>query len=164
MQGHKLLNAYFIDEERTLVECLWMEELTNIVREETIEAKDGDAVWENLLKHIDIDTLHEMTYKRIRDLDEAYKDQVIAIAKERGLIWEIDDIRSNANRLVIPSIFGDFDKENDKEKLFLYKLKLFEVEAIKNSKDAQMKKKLRQAKTIIEAIQVGCNIALSSGT
>ena len=163
MEGHKFLNAYFIDEERTVVESLWTEESTNLVREHTVIAEDGNAAWENLLKYIDIDTLHEMTYKRILDMDKEYKDQVIAIAKERGLVYDIDD-ENNINELTTVGIFRDFDEENDKEKLFLYKLKLFEVEAVKNSKDNKMKKKLRQSKSIIEATQVACSIALNSGT
>ena len=67
MEDHSFLNAYFINEERTVVESLWQDK-EGVVRELTVEAREGDPAWENILNHIDIDTLHEMTFKRIRDL------------------------------------------------------------------------------------------------
>ena len=162
MQGHKLLNAYFIDEERTLVECLWVEDSTNTVREETIEAREGDVVWENLLKHIDIDTLHEMTFKRIRDLDEAYKDQVVAIAKERGMVYDIDSINTDIYKAIVKSLFTPFDANEDKEKLFMFKLQLFEEDHVKNSTNKALKTKLRKSKNMLEATKAAIEILESN--
>jgi len=158
MQGHKFLNAYFTDEERTIVESLWEEESTGIVREEIIEAKDGDAAWEDLLTYIDIDTLHEMTFKHIRDLDNMYKDQVIAIAKERGMVYDIDAINTDIYKAIASSLFKPFDPEEDKEKLFLYKLQLFEEDHIKNNTNKSQKTRLRKAKTLLEATRIAIEL------
>ena len=158
MQGHKFLNAYFTDEERTIVESLWEEESTGIVREEIIEAKDGDAAWEDLLTHMDIDTLHEMTFKRIRDLDNEYKDQVIAIAKDRGMVYDIDAINTDIYKAIASSLFKPFDPEEDKEKLFLYKLQLFEEDHIKNNTNKSQKTRLRKAKTLLEATRIAIEL------
>ena len=158
MQGHKFLNAYFTDEERTIVESLWEEETTGTVRAEIIEAKEGDAAWEDLLTHTDIDTLHEMTFKRIRDLDNEYKDQVIAIAKERGMVYDIDAINTDIYKAIASSLFKPFDPEEDKEKLFLYKLQLFEEDHIRNNTNKSQKSRLRKAKTLLEATQIAIEL------
>ena len=55
-------------------------------------------------------------------------------------------------------LFKKFNKEEDKEKLFLYKLSLFEVPEIKESKSSVKKKKLRQAKNILEATKIAISI------
>lgn len=158
MQGHKFLNAYFTDEERTIVESLWEEETTGTVRVEIIEAKDKDVAWEDLLTHIDIDTLHEMTFKQIRELDNQYKDQVIAIAKDRGMVYDIDSVNTDVYKAIAAALFAPFDATEDKEKLFMFKLQLFEVEEIRDSKDKEGKKKIRRAKTMLTACQAAINV------
>ena len=55
-------------------------------------------------------------------------------------------------------MFGNFDTERDKEKLFLYKLQLFEADPVKQSKSATKKKKLRQAKTMIDATKAALSM------
>ena len=64
--GHEFLSAHFSNNERTTVESYWITPDGKETRVEYIEAKDGDPNWENLLTHIDIDTLHEATYKHIK--------------------------------------------------------------------------------------------------
>lgn len=162
MQDHKFLNAYFTDEERTTVESLWEEESTGTVRSEIIEAKGGDVAWEDLLTHVDIDTLHEMTFKRIRALDNEYKDQVIAIAKERGMVYDIDSVNTDVYKAIAATLFASFDPTEDKEKLFMFKLQLFEVEQIRDSKDKEGKKKIRQAKTMLTACQAAISVYLGN--
>jgi len=60
---------------------------------------------------------------------------------------------------LISLIFKPFDKEEDKEKLFLTKLKLFEVDQIKKSKNRILKAELRKALTIVDAIKIGLQIS-----
>ena len=157
MEGHKFLNAYFINEERTVVESLW-EDGSGHVREQVVVAEDDNASWKYLLEYIDIDTLHEMTYKRIRALDEAYEDEVIEIAKQRGMVYDIDSVNSVVYEAIVKAIFKPFDPTEDKEKLFMFKLQLFEQESIKNSKNKTLKSKLRKSKTVIEAIKAAIEI------
>jgi len=156
--GHEFLSAHFSNNERTTVESYWITPDGKETRVEYIEAKEGDANWENLLTHIDIDTLHEATYKQIRAQNEAFEDSVIKIAKERGLVYDFDEQNTDVYKAFVQVIFGEFDPERDKEKLFLFKLQLFEAEAVKSSKNSAKKKKLRQAKTMIDAIKAALSM------
>ncbi len=160
--GHEFLTAHFSNNERTIVESYWTTPDGKETRVEYIEAKEGDTNWENLLTHIDIDSLHEATYKNIRDLDNSYKDQVIQIAKERGMVYDIDSINTDIYKAITAAIFKPFDPEEDKEKLFMFKLQLFELEQIKNNKNKTQKAKLRKSKNIIEALKAAIDIVEST--
>ncbi len=156
--GHEFLTAHFSNNEKTIVESYWTTPDGKETRVEYIEAKEGDPNWENLLTHIDIDDLHEATYKQIRAQNEAFEDDVIKIAKERGMVYDFDEQNTDVYKAFVQVIFGEFDPERDKEKLFLFKLQLFEAEAVKSSKSSAKKKKLRQAKTMIDATKAALSM------
>ena len=51
--------------------------------------------------------------------------------------------------------------EEDKEKLFMYKISLFEADLIKNCTDKELKTKLRRTKNIVEATKAAIAIVES---
>ena len=69
----------------------------------------------------------------------------------------VDDSKVNDNsfRNVVNALFKE---DENPDHLFALKLALFEVEKIRNSKDDENKKKLRQSKTKIEALQVAFDL------
>ena len=154
--GHEFVRAHFSNNDRTTVESFWTD--GDVERVEYIEAKEGDPNWENLLTHIDIDALHEATYQHIKEQNAVFEESVIKLAKERGLLYDIDELSTDTYKLLSNMLFRKFNKEEDKEKLFLYKLSLFEVPEIKESKSSVKKKKLRQAKNILEATKIAISI------
>jgi hypothetical protein len=153
---YEFLTAHFSNNERTIVTSYWgnADETIEIV----INAEEGDPNWQKLLEYIDIDTLHELTYKHIRDQVEAYENQVIRVAKERGMIYDINDIDSALHEILAEYIFKKFDSKRDKEKLFMFKLKLFELDFVKDSEDKEAKTKLRKAHNLIEALSVAIDL------
>ena len=154
--GHEFVRAHFSNNDRTTVESFWTD--GDVERVEYIEAKEGDPNWQNLLTHIDIDALHEATYQHIKEQNAVFEESVIKLAKERGLLYDIDELSTDTYKLLSNMLFKKFNKEEDKEKLFLYKLSLFEVPEIKESKSSVKKKKLRQAKNILEATKIAISI------
>tara|TARA_Y100000992_G_scaffold230304_1_gene161542 strand:- start:1991 stop:2485 length:495 start_codon:yes stop_codon:yes gene_type:complete len=159
LPGHEFLTAHFSDNERTNVEVYWVTPDGLETRVENIEAKAGDPNWEDLLTHISLEKLHEATYKHMQDNDMAFKEDVIKIAKERGLIHDLSNLNDvETMKLIVEFIFGPFDPEKDKEKLFMFKLKLFEVDKIKKSTDREMKAKLRKAENLMDAIKAALKI------
>ena len=153
--------AYFTNNERTEIEVLLItEESTDdnlVVVPYNIEAKKGDADYEWLISKIDIDQIHENTFNKIRKENEQYRDQCIAAGKEMGLILE--DLGGSLYEALIDSMFTPLDQKDLREKLFLIKLKLFEQDAIKSSKDRVLKSKLRKAPDFMSAIKYAAMIA-----
>ena len=159
LPGHEFLTAHFSDNERTNVEVYWVTPDGLETRVENIEAKTGDPNWENLLTHISLEKLHEATYKHMHDNDMAFKEDVIRIAKERGLIHDLTNLNDvETMKLIVEFIFGPFDPEKDKEKLFMFKLKLFEVDKIKKSTNRELKAKMRKAESLVDAIKAAIKI------
>ena len=156
----KFSRAHFTDNARTTIEAYWTDGRRE--RVEYVEAKEGDVHYEHLLKFIDIDALHEATYKHIKEQNSSFEESVIKIAKERGLLYDIDSVNSQMYKAIVSAIFTSFDTEKDKERLFMFKLELFEFEKIRLSKNKALKAKLRKTKNMIEALKVAIEIVEES--
>lgn len=160
MQGHKFIKAMFANNEKNIVESYWQNE-NDEVRVEFCPAEDGDEVYEMVKQHIDIETLHDETYEAIKGQDRVYREAILSLAKEDGLVWDIRDLETDNKledflKISIKAIFEKMDETKEKERLFLYKLQLFELDKVKESKSTKLKKELRQAKTMIEATKIVC--------
>jgi hypothetical protein len=160
MEGHKFIKAMFSNDEKNIIESYWQNE-NDEVRVEFCPAEDGDEVYEMVKQHVDIETLHDETYEHIKAQDRIYREAVLSIAKQDGYVWDIKDLETDNKiehlfKITTKAIFEDADAALEKEKLFLYKLQLFELDKIKDSKDSALKKQLRQAKTVIEATKIAC--------
>jgi len=153
--GHEFVRAHFSNNERTIVEAFWTD--GKVERVEYIEAKEGDHNWESLLKHIDIDALHEATYKYIKDTQNAFRNQAIQIAKDQGILQDFQD-KTVVNDMIVKMLFEKDDSSDSKNTLFVLKLKLFELEFVKNCKTRKLKSDLRKAENILQAIKIAIEI------
>lgn len=161
IEGHIFVDAYFTNNERTVVETVWFSEDDQSYRTYNIIAEDGEADWHKLLETINVDDIHERTYKKIKEQDEILKDSVVEVATERGLIYDVNVVSSDMYNALVRVLFDKFDEEEHKEKLFMMKLKLFEYPAIQRSKNNKLKSELRKAKTPLEATKIAIQIAES---
>ena len=152
IEGHKLIQAHFANNERTNIELHWQsDDDDNEVRIEFCEANESDEVYNWLLTQISIDDLHEATALHIREQDAIYREAVIEIAKADGLMFDQRSGMVDTAKLFTDVLF-DFDEDNQKELLFQIKLRVFEMEAVKNVKKPAVKTKIRKAKTVLEVV------------
>ena len=140
--GHKFVRAHFSNNERTIVESFWT---------------DGKDERVDLLTHISLDDLHEATYKHIKNTQKAFENQAIQIAKDQGILQDFQD-KTLINETIINSLFGKDDDGDSKNNLFVFKLKLFELDFVKECKKRKLKSDLRKAKNIRQAIKVAIDI------
>lgn len=171
MEGYDFLTAHFVNDERTTVEVYWTREDEDGKPETVVEyieaainseGKPADASpqWMALLEHIDIDTLHDNTAAHMAEQERQFDEMVIEVARKKGLIYDIDVLNSNSYKAIADLIFAPFDEEENKESLFMFKLQLFELEPIKNSKNRTAKASLRKSKSIIEALRYATEVVL----
>jgi hypothetical protein len=159
MEGHKYVSAYFSDQNKQTVMSFWEDpDDTDCLVEFTIQADPEDPDYKALLEHVSVDELHTNTWEYIKESEQGFKDQVIAIAKENGWIVNIDDGGSNDLYKILIDLLFNFNKEEDKERLFHFKLQLFEQEFLKNCKDKEIKKKIRRSETILEVVSHAVSI------
>jgi len=164
IENLEIHTAHFVNNERTEIEVLFLSEESTedhvVLIPYSIEAKEGDADYEWLISKIDIDQIHENTFNKFRRENEEFRETIIATGKEMGLIFDNNGVNSNLYEALVDTLFEPFVEEDMKEKLFVMKLKLFEVDAIKSSKDRELKAKLRKSKDFLSAIKYATMIAL----
>jgi len=158
VENHKFITAYFTNNERTVVESLWSNDELGTIRTFELTAEEDNPHWIELLKHITIDELHERTYKYINERNEDYENEVIRVAKDRGLIYDINDIDSQLYEVLAKILFKEYNPKKDKEKLFMFKLQLFELDFVKSCTNNDLKRNLRKAENFIEAIAITIDI------
>ena len=164
IENLEIHTAHFINNERTEIEVLFLSEESTedhvVLIPYSIEAKEGDADYEWLISKIETDQIHENTFNKFRKENEEFRENIIATGKEMGLIFDNNGVNSNLYEALVDTLFEPFIEKDMKEKLFVMKLKLFEVEAIKSSKNRELKAKLRKSKDFLSAIKYATMIAL----
>ena len=150
-----LITAYFIDNERQNIEVLTRSQDGKKVIPTIIPFDNNNPDYLNLTKFINLDQLHELTYQKNKKEKELFENQIIEIAKRDGLLTDHTKLDSSFFKTLVETIFKE---EENEDHLFALKLALFEVEKIINSSNDELKKKLRQAKTKVEALQVAIEL------
>jgi hypothetical protein len=102
-----------------------------------------------------LDQLHEATYQKKKRERKDFEDTVLQIAKQDGLIMDSNKIDTKFYPKVVEAIFGD---DENLDHVFALKLAIFELDAIKDSKKEDLKKKLRQSKTKKDIMATACEI------
>ena len=147
------ITAYFIDSERKNIEILLKD--VDKVKSHIVEYDMKYPVCQELLKVCTLDQLHENTYNKKKGEKAEFEEMVMRIAKKNNMIVDDSKVNDNSFRNVVNALFKE---DENSDHLFALKLALFEVEKIRNSKDDENKKKLRQSKTKIEALQVAFDL------
>jgi len=147
-----LITAYFVDANRQNIEMVVKSEDKKSVFTEITPFDENSEQYKVLTKFIPLDELHELTYKKKVDERKQYEENMLRIAKDEGLILENNKIDTKFFNLLVKIIFEE--KSEDKEELFTLKIALFELDKIKNSKNTELKTKLRKAQTIYDTLSV----------
>ena len=161
IDDHKVHFAHFTNDNKDTVRIEMVEPVLNAETDDddvqlieyTCEAKEGDPDFDALLRQITIDDLHENTVNYIRQERDRFEQTVLQIAHDNNIIQTLEPITSNIWESLVEILFEEFDVDKQKEQLFMLKLKLFELEPIKSSKDRAMKAKLRKATDFVDALK-----------
>jgi len=148
------ITAHFIDNERKNIEVILKDEEETKVYPYILEYNPDNPICKELLEICSLDQLHENTWEKKKDERKNYEDQVIRIAKKEGLIMDKYKLDTKFFPLLVKAIFEDEHPDH----LFALKIGLFEVEKIKNAKNDNAKKRLRQSKTKIGALKAAFDI------
>ena len=146
-----LISAYFIDNERQNIEVLTRSDDGTKVVPTIIPFEENNVLFKELTSIITVDKLHEDTYQKKKTEKKDFEDMVMRIAKKRGLVFDERKLDTKFYPVLIKALFEDVENEDH---LFALKLAMFEIKQIRNSKDTENKKKLRQAKNKIEVLKI----------
>jgi len=146
-----LIGAYFIDSDRKNIEVLTTSEDKKQIIPTIMPFDENNHSFKELTSVITVDQLHENTYQKKKDEQKIFEEKVMQIAKKDGLVLDDTKIDSNSFAKIVTAIF---EQNENEDQLFALKLALFELTAIRDSKDLDLKKKLRQCKNKIDTLKV----------
>ena len=144
------ITAHFIDNERKNIHVLLKSDDGTSVYPYILEYNPDDPICQEFLKLCSLDQLHQNTWLKKKEERKDFEDQVKRIAKKEGLIFDELKLDTKFYPRLIKSLLED---EENEDHLFALKLALFEIEKIRDSKNSELKTKLRQSKTKLEALK-----------
>jgi len=164
--GYELITAEYTNSEYNTVRAIWQDpenteaaDGSELLVETIVEVDDNSHQWKELLELTTADSILQETYVNNQRRVTAFENLVLPIAKERGLVYDLDQgIDSNIYKAIVRALFSPFDPKAQKEQLFMLKMELFNVDFIKNVKDRALKKELRQAPDLMSTVEAACKI------
>ena len=146
------VDAYFIDNERQNIEVLQTNEDKTQVFSTIIPFNEENGNFKKLTTIMTLDELHENTYNRKKEERKLFIDQVKRIAQKEGLIKQIvEHVDSDFFKLMFDFLLSD--KQEHIDRLFNFKIYIFEQDIVKNSKNESVKTAIRKSKTPLEAMK-----------
>ena len=143
------VTAYFIDNEKTTIEVQTKTEDKKSIFTTIIPFDLNNLQYQALNKTMSLDELHEATHNHHKKESEAFKQEVMRIAKEDGMV--IDKEKNDAE--FFPTLVkGIIENGDNEDHLFALKLALFEVEKIRDSENTELKANIRKSKTKVEVL------------
>ena len=146
-----LIGAYFIDNDRKNIEVLTTSEDKKQIIPTILPFDENNPSFKELISIITVDDLHENTYQKKKAEQKIFEQKVIEIAKKDGLMLDDTRIDSNSYNKLVKAIFEQGENE---DQLFALKIALFELPDIRDSKNDELKKKLRQSKNKIDTLKI----------
>ena len=150
-----LIGAYFIDNDRKNIEVLTTSEDKKQIIPTILPFDENNHMFKELTSVVSVDQLHENTYQKKKDEQKIFEQKVIEIAKKDGLMLDDTRIDSNSYNKLVKAVFEQGENE---DQLFALKIALFELPSIRDSKDEELKKKLRQTKNKIDTLKIAFDI------
>jgi len=141
------IEASFIDNERQNIEILTKSEDGKTVIPTVIPYDENNNMFKELMTIKTIDQLHEDTHNKKKEEGRLFKEEMLRIAKQDGIIG----MELNGDKYFANIVDAVIKKQDDEDHLFALKIAVFEnIKQISESDDVEGKKKIRQAKNKIE--------------
>ena len=147
------ITAHFIDNERKNIHVLLKSDDGTSVYPYILEYNPDDPICQELLKLCPLDQLHENTWLKKKEERKDFVNQVKRIAQKEGLIEQIiDEVNPKFIKLMMDFLLSN--KKEHIDRLFNFKIYLFEQDIVKNCKDESKKTAIRKSKTPLEALKI----------
>ncbi len=151
----KIIEAYFSNNEKDTICIMWNNDASGkeVLEEFYVQTDPDNAYFKSLLKEVSLEEIEEQTQKRA----VVYMEEIKRLAKRWSLSEPKDIDPKSIDKRVgtrIIKLICDFDKDDKElqELMFRLKLRIFEQDAVKNSKNADGKAMIRKAEEPIEVL------------
>lgn len=153
LSNGKYTHARFVSSRKQLIEALWHDETENKMIAITLETDLQNPNYVKLLETFSTDEISTMTDQYTRSEALNFELFVKDMAQKYGLLYD-PNAKDQNKSLNIDAIFSPVEGEAGTDLLFNIKLKIFEMQEVLDSNNAELKKKLREASTPLEAFYI----------
>lgn len=153
MENGRWTEARFLSSKKDLIAALWLHEESQQLEEILINVDLEEELYVQLLETYTTDEISTMTTEKAKEDQELFLGLVKQMALDYGLVYD-PDAAEGKESLNIDAIFNPPEGDAGTDLLFNIKLKIFELDAVVDSEDSWNKKKLREAKTPLEAFYI----------
>jgi len=145
----KIIEAYYSNPEKTLIEIIYKE--GEKAYSYYLEQNSNSQDYKDLIQEYSIEKILNSTTERLNNYRQQLK-KVVSDYQKKALEKAENEVDRLREKFFDPLI--NFDKNNQihQEFMFSLKLKIFDLDKIKNSKDEETKTVIRNSKTILEIL------------
>lgn len=144
--SNKIVAAKFLDNSNTIVEIIYKDGDEDVAFAMEVDFSNPD--FQDFLEEMNLEELEKSTYEQRKKREEAKKAYLEARVEER-----IDESKKAASIISMDEIVNElFEKKNDINFLFKFKVELFKKDVIKNSSNEEIKKEIRKSKNIFDVL------------
>lgn len=154
MENGKYIVAYYASGKKDLIIADW-EYDDGEMESVLIDVDLSNPLYRQLLETFTIDQISNTTNEKNKWEAEQFKLMVKEISEEYGLLIDPDaEDKFKNNTFTVDHIFNPPTGTDGDDMLFNIKLNIFDMEAVNNSEDTDLKKQLREATTPLEALYI----------
>lgn len=153
LNNGKFTYARFVSSRKQLIDAIWHDDVENKNIAITLETDLTNPNYVKLLETFSVDEISTMTDQHTRKEALNFELFVKDMAQKYGLLYD-PNAKDQNKSLNVDSIFAPPEGDAGTDLLFNIKLKIFEMQQVTDSTDTELKKKLREATTPLEALYI----------
>jgi hypothetical protein len=152
----KLIEAYFTNNEKSTICAVYKgtdDKGKEVAVEHHLTVDPDEYYYQELMKEVDIEEIEEHTQKRLEVYTENLKKLVKKWSMAEPKDWDPKQVDTIVNHRLMKFVF-DWDKDDKQlqEMMFRMKLRIFEKDSVKDSKNADGKAMIRKAEEPIDVL------------
>ena len=153
----KITDYYYSNPELDTVAVMWTDPEDGLVREHYIKVDETDEQWRDFVAEVPYDKIDERTMVRNEEFREQFREAFRNYSETHVETEYVD--RTKPFEDIFIDFVSTYNKEDSaqKEQLFKFKLKVFELDIVKNSKSDD---KFKNAKAFIRKAENPVDVLL----
>jgi len=153
LENGRFTQAVYASSKQNLILAIWYDNANKSHTEIAIKPDLNDKNYQKLLATYSPDEISIMTDQKRKLNSQSFEILVKEIALEHGLIYD-PAVTNPQDKLVVDHLFSPPTGDTGTDLLFNIKSKIFDLPAVTQSTNTELKKKLREAKTPLESLYV----------
>jgi hypothetical protein len=153
LDNGRFTHAAYSSSKQNLILALWYDNETKGHTEIAIKPDLVDANYKKLLDTYTPDEISMMTDQKRKLASQNFEMVVKDIALKYGLIYD-PAVTNPQDKLIVDHLFNPPAGDTGTDLLFNIKSKIFDLPAVTQSINTELKKKLREAKTPLESLHI----------